>query len=338
VGFVLVTDAPASPPFSRRWVLLFAAAFGVAALVLPFVGPFGLDFERVRARQDPDWSILVRLRVSRTLLGLFAGGALSLAGTLFQAMLRDALATPYTLGISAGASLGAVVAIWLGWQQVMGLPAIWIAAFGGAAMVLALVVGAAVQQRRVSSFGLLLSGLAANSVCSAFIIVIYGFVSVSKSFSISRWLIGSVDSVDYTALVTFVIVIGVAAVAVIRQARAWNLMAVDPSWAATRGARVTRLTLSGYGAGSLLTAATVALTGPIGFVGLIVPHLIRTRIGADHRVLMPCAFLGGGVLLAACDAIGRFIVAPSEIPAGAVMAILGGPCLVWLLRQRAVSS
>jgi hypothetical protein len=120
----------------------------------------------------------------------------------------------------------------------------------------------------------------------------------------------------------------------LRQARSRNLMAVDPSWAATCGAHLNRLMLSGFGAGSVLTAATVVLTGPIGFVGLVVPHLIRTRIGADHRLLMPCAFLGGGVLLAGGDAIGRVIVAPSEIPAGAVMAILGGPYLVWVLRQR----
>jgi iron complex transport system permease protein len=318
-------------------VLLFGVAFGAAALLLPFVGPFGLNLENVRTRQEPDWSIFVQLRVSRTLLGLFAGGALSLAGTLFQAMLRDALATPYTLGISAGASLGAVVAIWLGWQQIAGVPAIWVAALGGAAVVLALVVGAALHHRRVSSFSLLLSGLAASSVCSAFILVIYGLVNTTKSFSISRWLIGSVDSVDYAALGGFVLVVVVTAAVVMRQAKAWNLMAVDPSWASTRGARVTQLTLSGYGAGSLLTAATVALTGPIGFVGLVVPHLVRTRIGADHRVLMPCAFLGGGVLLAACDAIGRSVVAPSEIPAGAVMAILGGPYLVLVLRQRSTS-
>lgn len=317
-----------------RWVAVFAVAFCLAALLLPFVGPFALDLDRVRARQEPDWSILVQLRLSRTLLGLFAGGALSLAGALFQAMLRDALATPYTLGISAGASLGAVAAIWLGWQQIAGLPAIWLASLAGAAIVLALVVGAALQQRRVSSFSLLLSGLAANSVSSALIIVIYGLVSVTKSFSISRWLIGSVDSVDYRALSSFVAVVALAAAVVMRQAKSWNLMAVDPSWAATRGARVTQLTLSGYGAGSLLTAATVALTGPIGFVGLVVPHLIRTRIGADHRVLLPSAFLGGGVLLAGCDAIGRVVVAPSEIPAGAVMAILGGPYLIWVLRRR----
>jgi iron complex transport system permease protein len=324
-----------SPSHARRWVLIFAVAFCVAALVLPFVGPFALSLERLRARQQPDWSIFVQLRVSRTLLGLFAGGALSLAGALFQAMLRDALATPYTLGISAGASLGAVVAIWLDWQQVAGFPSIWIAALAGAALVLLVVVGAALQQRRMSSFSLLLSGLAANSVCSALIIVIYGLVSSTKSFSITRWLIGSLDSVDYTTLAAFVAAVTFSAVVVMRQARSWNLMAVDPSWAATRGARVTQLTLSGYGAGSLLTAATVALTGPIGFVGLVVPHVIRTRIGADHRVLMPCAFLGGGVLLAGCDAIGRIVMAPSEVPAGAVMAILGGPYLVWVLRQKA---
>jgi iron complex transport system permease protein len=327
----------AAPRHAGRWVAIFALMFCAASLLLPFVGPFALSLERVRARQEPDWSILVQLRVSRTLLGLFAGGALSLAGALFQAMLRDALATPYTLGISAGASLGAVVAIWLGWQQLLGVPAIWLASLAGAAAVLALVAGAALQQRRVSSFSLLLSGLAANSVCSALIIVIFGLVSASKSFSISRWLIGSVDSVDYTALGAFAAVVTLSAIVVMRHAKEWNLMAVDPSWAATRGASVTRLTLSGYAAGSLLTAATVALTGPIGFVGLVVPHLIRTRIGADHRVLMPCAFLGGGVLLAGCDAIGRIVMAPSEIPAGAVMAMLGGPYLMWVLRQRSVA-
>jgi iron complex transport system permease protein len=320
-----------------RWVGAFAVVFIASALVLPFVGPFALSIARVRMHQEPDWSILVQLRLSRTLLGLLAGGALALAGALFQAVLRDALATPYTLGVSAGASLGAVISIWLGWQQIAGLPAIWVAALLGSAIVLALVVGAALQQRRLSSFSLLLSGLAANSVCSAFIIVIYGVVSANKSFSISRWLIGGLDAIDYVTLGGFAAVVAIAAGIVIRQARSWNLMAVDPAWAATRGARVTQLTLSGYAAGSVLTAVTVALTGPIGFVGLVVPHLVRTRIGADHRVLMPCAFLGGGILLAACDAIGRIVMAPSEVPAGAVMAILGGPYLVWVLRQRSIA-
>jgi iron complex transport system permease protein len=317
-----------------RWVVLFAISFGVAVVVLPFVGPFPLDFTRVRARQEPDWSILVQLRLTRTMLGLFAGGALALAGSLFQAMLRDALATPYTLGISAGASLGAVVTIWFDWQHIVGLPAVWVAALAGALVVLLLVVGAAIKQRRMTSFGLLLAGLAANSTCSAFIIAIYSVMNSTKSFSISRWLIGSIDSVDYGPLTVFIlIVIGCSAIA-IRQSKSWNLLAVDPSWAATRGAGSIRLTIVGYAVGSILTAASVALTGPIGFVGLIVPHLVRTRLGADHRVLLPCAFLGGAVLLAVCDTIGRLVMAPSEVPAGAVMAMVGGPYLVWVLRQR----
>jgi ABC-type Fe3+-siderophore transport system permease subunit len=329
-----VTAAPRSPV---AWITAFAIVFLAAALVLPFVGPYALSAANVRARQEPDWSILVQLRVTRTLLALFAGGALALAGTLFQAMLRDALATPYTLGISAGASLGAVLAIWLGWQQIAGVPAIWLASLAGAGTVLVLVVGAAVNQRCVSSFSLLLSGLAANSVCSASIIVVLGLVGATQSFAISRWLIGSIDAVDYPALGTFVAVVAAASIAVMRQARMWNLLAIDAAWAATRGASTVRLTLTGYVAGSVLTAATVALTGPIAFVGLIVPHLVRTRIGADHRLLMPCAFLGGGVLLATCDAVGRIVLPPTEIPAGAVMALLGGPYLVWMLRQRSIA-
>lgn len=327
-------EAGPSGPAHVFWVLAAAGAFVVAAMVLPFAGPFPLSVSSVIARQEPDWSIFVQLRISRTLVGLFAGGALSLAGALFQAMLRDALATPYTLGISSGASLGAVIAIWAGWVTVAGAPAVWLAALAGAAVVLVVVIGSSLRGRQITAYGLLLSGLAANSVAGALILVIHGLVGESRLFQIARWLIGSIDAIDYTPLAIYVAVTLVTGVIVMRQARSWNLMAVDPSWAATRGARVNRLMLSGYVAGAVLTAATVALTGPIGFVELIVPHAIRRRLGADHRVLMPCAFFGGGVLLAVCDAIGRVVIAPAEIPAGAIMAIIGGPYLVWVLRRR----
>jgi iron complex transport system permease protein len=226
------------------------------------------------------------------------------------------------------------VAIWQAWLPVLGVPAVWIAALAGATLVLVLIVGASIQGREVTPYGLLLSGLAANSVCSALILVIHGLVGASQLFSIARWLIGSVDAIDYGPLAAFVVVVSIAAVFVIAEARSWNLMAVDPSWAATRGTRVGRLTLSACVAGAVLTASTVALTGPVGFVGLIVPHIVRTRVAADHRVLMPCAFLLGGVLLAGCDALGRVVAAPAEVPAGAILALIGGPYLVWVLRQR----
>lgn len=304
-------------------------------LLLPWIGPVRLDLGRILHRQAPDFGILVQLRISRTLLALFAGGALSLGGSLFQAMLRDALATPYTLGVSTGSALGAVIVLAAGWQTLLGLPAIWIGSLTGALLVLFLVIGSSLEKRQLPAFRLLLTGIAVNSVCSALIVMMHSMAGVSRSFSISRWLIGSVDSTSYPPLLVFIAVVGGMACTVIPQAKNWNLLAVGEQWAATRGVNVSRLMLTGYFCGSILTAATIALTGPIGFLGLIVPHLVRSRVTSDHRVLMPCSFLLGGALLASCDSLGRVLLAPAEIPAGAIMALLGGPYLVWLVRQRA---
>lgn len=319
---------------ARRWIGGSAGAFLLAAATLPLIGGTSLDFSRVWNRQEPDWSIFVQLRLSRTLLGLFAGSALALGGSVFQAMLRDGLATPYTLGVSSGASLGAIVTILLGWHVTVGVAGVWAGALAGAAVVLIFVVIAATHQRNVSSLGLLLAGVAANSVCSALILLLHGLSGLSQSFAISRWLIGSLDAVDYTALSLYVVVIAATAVAMIVRARAWNLLAVSDAWAAGRGADVRGLLRFGYLGGSVLAAVTVALTGPIGFIGLVVPHMVRVRVSADYRVLMPCSFFLGGVLLATCDTIGRIVLAPSEVPAGAITACIGGPYLVWLVRHR----
>jgi iron complex transport system permease protein len=318
----------------RRAVLWSAAAFVVAAMVLPFAGPSPLDLSRVWARQEPDWSILVQLRLSRTLLGLFAGAALALGGSVFQTMLRDALATPYTLGVSTGASLGAVLAIAFSWDAAGGVPAVWAGALAGAAFVLFFVIGTTARDRVMSPFALLLAGVATNSICSALILLVYGLSGMGASFAIARWLIGSLDAIQYPALGLFVTAVTMLAVLIIRRGRAWNLLAMGEAWAGTRGTDVGRLMWFGYVAASILAAITVAVTGPIGFIGLVVPHLVRVRISADDRVLMPCAFFLGGVLLATCDALGRVVLAPAEVPAGAITACLGGPYLIWLVRRR----
>ena len=315
-------------------ILVSAALFLLAALALPWVGAGPIDVHRVLHRQAPDYQILLQLRVSRTLLALVAGGALSLAGTLFQAMLRDALATPYTLGISAGASLGAVVVISAGWTTILGVPSTWVGALAGALVVLLLVAGGALGRRQLSTFALLLTGIAINSVCAAFILILSGFAGVARAFSITRWLIGSVDATSYESLGVLSAIVALPSAFILSQARGWNLLAVGEQWAVSRGVRVGRLLGSGYVAGSVLVSGAIALTGPIGFVGLIVPHVVRRRISPDHRVLMPCAFLLGGTLLAACDAIGRVVLAPAEVSAGAVLALVGGPYLVWVIRSR----
>lgn len=315
------------------WILGSAIAFVLAAILLPWVGG-SISVDRVLEKLSPDYPIFVELRVSRTLLGLLAGGALALTGSLFQSMLRDSLATPYTLGVSAGAALGAVLTFALDLDRVFGFPATWLGALCGAAAVLLIVAGASWKRGQLSGVRLLLSGIALNSICSAFILLINSVVRDRRSFSITQWLLGSVDSVSYRALFVFAVVVAIASSVVIMQARGWNLLAVGETWAGSRGADLRRLTLTGYCCGSVLTAGAIALTGPIGFVGLIVPHVVRSRISPDNRILMPCSLLLGGVLLATCDTVGRMVLAPAELPAGAVMAVIGGPYLVWLVRRR----
>ena len=316
------------------WIWASALFFLFAALLLPWVGSGSISIDRVLAKATPDYPIFIELRVSRTLLGLLAGGALSLTGSLFQSMLRDSLATPYTLGVSAGAALGAVLTFALDLDNLLGFPAAWAGAMIGAGAVLLIVASASWKGGQLSSVRLLLSGIALNSICSAFILLINSVVRDRRSFSITQWLLGSVDSVSYRALFVFAVVVSITSIIVITQARGWNLLAVGEKWAGSRGVNLRRLNIIGYCCGSVLTAGAIALTGPIGFVGLIVPHLVRSRISPDNRILMPCSLLLGGVLLAGCDTIGRIVLAPAELPAGAVMALIGGPYLVWLVQRR----
>jgi len=324
------------PPHSSSftWISGCGILFIVAAVILPLIGPTGINMQRVFAKAAPDYGIFVELRITRVLLGLLAGGALALSGGLFQAMLRDSLATPYTLGVSAGAALGAVLVLALDLERILGFPALWLGSMAGAGVVLALVAGNSWKGGHISGVRLLLTGISLNSICSAFILLIYGVVRERRSFSITQWMLGSVDSVSYTALMAFAAAVVLCCAVLLRQARDWNLIAVGETWAASRGVNLQRVMLTGYVCGSVLTAGAIALTGPIGFVGLIVPHLVRSRISPDNRLLLPCSFLLGGVMLAACDAIGRVVLAPAELPAGAIMAVIGGPYLVWVVRRR----
>jgi iron complex transport system permease protein len=173
-----------------------------------------------------------------------------------------------------------------------------------------------------------------NSVNSALILLIYGLSGISTSFAITRWLIGSLDAIPLVPLAAFVVLVVVLAGVIIRHGRSWTLLSVGEEWAGARGVDVQRLAWFGYVTGSILAAVTVAVAGPIGFVGLIVPHVVRERVSPDARLLMPCAFCFGGVLLAACDALGRTVLAPAEVPAGAITACIGGPYLVWIVRRR----
>ena len=320
----------------RFWIAVLSSAS--AALVVlclaPLIGSTSINYSRALAGLSPDSEILFYTRLPRVLLALLAGGALAVAGVLFQAMLREALATPYTLGVSSGASLGAVAAICLGWREVGHLPAIWLASFAGAAVVLFLVMGVATEGRRMSSFTLLLAGVSINTICLAAILFLQYIATFGQTFAIVRWLMGGIDAVDYSTLAWFAAAVLPAVGLIFLRARDWNLMAVGEDWAAARGVSVSRLMLSGYVLGSFLAGSVTALAGPIGFVGLIVPHALRLKLGADHRLLLPCSFFTGAAFLAVCDTLARTVLAPTEIPVGVVTALLGGPFFIWLLRSK----
>jgi iron complex transport system permease protein len=320
----------------RFWppVLISAGIALAALLVLPLIGPAHISYARAFAGQSPDAEILFYARLPRVLMALLAGGALALAGTLFQAILRDALADAYTLGVSSGASLGAVIAISAGLSEIAGLPAVWAASLAGAGSVLVLVLGVASQGRRVSSFTLLLAGVTVNSICLACILFLQYAANFSQSFAIVHWLLGGIDAVEYSTLGWLALVVLMFAGYLLSKSREWNLMAVGEAWAAARGVSITKLMLSGYLAGSIVTGSVTALTGPIGFVGLIVPHALRLRLGADHRRLVPCAFFSGAAFLAVCDTVARTALSPIEVPVGVVTAMTGGPFFIWILRSR----
>lgn len=315
-------------------IALSAAAALAALCIAPLIGSAHIDYARAFAGLSPDKEILFVARLPRVLLALLAGGTLGVAGVLFQALLRDALATPYTLGVSSGASLGAVLAICLGWQRVGNLPALWVCAFAGAALALLLTMGVATEGRRMSSFTLLLAGVSINTICLACILFLQYVADFGQSFAIVRWMMGGVDSVEYSTLGWLAAALAPALALIFRSARDWNLMAIGEDWAAARGVDAGRLTLAGFLLGSFATGSVTALTGPIAFVGLIVPHALRLRLGADHRTLIPCSFFTGAAFLTICDTLARTALAPTEIPVGVVTALLGGPFFIWLLRSK----
>jgi len=298
------------------------------ALCAPLLGSAHIEIGKAFARVSPDYEILFYARLPRVILSLLAGAALSVTGVLFQCMLRDPLAEPYTLGVSSGASVGAVIAICLGWR------ATGLASLAGAAVVLLIVLGMAVEGRRLSSFTLLLTGVTMNSIAFAVILFLHNLASFSQSFAISRWLMGGLDAVEYSTLAWLAAIVIPLCALVIWRAPQWNLLAMGEEWASTRGVSTGALTTFGYVAGSILTGLITSLTGPIGFVGLIVPHALRLRLGADHRALLPCAFLLGAAFLGICDTLARIVLAPTEIPVGVLTAFCGGPFFLWLLRSR----
>jgi len=284
---------------------------------------------------DPTTVAIVRqLRLPRALQAAAVGAALGLSGAAFQALLRNALAEPYILGVSSGAAVGAVGTLVLG----VGAAAAWAlpaGAFAGALVAVLLVfriaagVGPGLDTRV-----LLLAGVVVAAFFNAAILLLLTFADQETYRSAMFWMMGSHANATWPGVAGATVYLAAGAVVLLALARPLNLLAVGEETAAYLGARVERTKRLAFAAASLLAAGAVAVSGVIGFVGLVVPHVARLLWGSDHRTLLPSAALLGATFLVLCDLAARLVARPGELPIGVVTAFVGVPFFVWLLRTR----
>jgi iron complex transport system permease protein len=305
----------------------------------------GRDFLQVIVGQtsaiSTDYRLIVMdIRLPRILLAIVVGASLSVAGTSFQALLRNPLADPYVLGVSSGASLGAILALvavpHLPFSLSVAVLLTPLGAFLGAAATIAAVYVLGRRQGKIESSTLLLAGIVTASFLSAIIMLLMHTLTGRGDLrGMAYWLMGDL-SVSLQPSLRWVVGIGfvVAAGAIYTTAADLNLLLAGEREAMHLGVDVPRVRLVVYVAASILTGLAVSVSGAIGYVGLLVPHIMRLIFGSDHRVLLPTAALGGAIALVIADTLARTVVAPTEVPVGTMTAMAGAPLFIYLLRRR----
>ena len=326
---------------ARRIVLtwlLFGSAAVAVCLLAPLVGSTSINFWRVFDSSIPfaenaDAQIFFVARLPRVLAAVLVGSSLAASGVVLQALLRNPLATPFTLGVSAGAALGAMLALTFNVSSgIAGVSAVPLASFAGALGAVGIVYALArARHSGLSTNVLLLAGVTLNSFFSALILFVQFLSDFTQTFRTVRWLMGDLDVSSYTPLLAALPPIALSFGAFAMLPRRMNLLSISDESAASRGVDVHSTQRLAFLSASLATGAAVSLGGPVGFIGIVVPHLIRLMVGADHRLVLPASAFGGAAFLVACDTISRTALAPLEIPVGVVTAIIGGPFFLWLL-------
>lgn len=284
-----------------------------------------------------DWTqaqfnIVWLIRFPRVLLAIFVGAGLAAVGVAMQAVVRNPLADPYILGVSSGASVGAVAVLGLGWFAFAGAYAISMGAFLGALLTFVIVFLLAQSSGRLSPGRLILSGVACSYVFSG-ITSLITLTSENRELarSVLAWLLGSLAGTSWIDLTLPAAVLLLGSVYLLLQARALNALLVGDESAATLGVNVNGFRRQLFLIMSLLTGVMVAVSGAIGFVGLMVPHMVRMVVGTDHRRVLPVSILVGSIFLIWVDVVARVVFDPVELPVGVITSLLGGPFFIWLM-------
>ncbi len=307
----------------------------IVAVVSVFTGTYEMNpFKAIFSGDEMLRTIYFQVRIPRVLMAAVAGGTLAISGAALQALFRNPLAAPFTLGISGGASLGAIIAIRLGLgETVLGFSSITIFSFIFSIFTILFVYSVSKVHGVVATGRLLLAGVVTNFLYSALILFIQFFSDFIQSLQTIRWIMGSLDIVELGTVWKTLIFAIPGCLILLSITKDMNLFALGDDVASSLGVNVGIMEKKIYFATSLAVSAVISVTGPIGFVGLIIPHLLRMILGVDNRIILPCSFLLGASFLTAADTISRTIFTPIEIPVGIVTASCGGVFFLWLLMR-----
>jgi iron complex transport system permease protein len=275
-------------------------------------------------------SILFDIRLPRVLLGACVGASLAVAGAGLQSLLRNPLAEPYLLGVSNGAALGTLIAFVVFQQFEFSRPVL---AFAGAAAASVVVYRLARSRAGMNVERLVLSGVIVTTFLSSVIVMLTVLLDAARLRSFTFWLLGDLSQASVNGVYLSFAAAVVGTIVIASQSRALNLMMVGERDALDFGVEVSRVRLLVFGAASLVVGAAVAASGSVGYVGLIVPHLIRMSVGSDNRLVVPFSAIAGAIFVVLADTIARTAIAPRELPVGAVTALIGAPLFIWLLRR-----
>ena len=281
--------------------------------------------------KEPTLSMIIwKIRFPRVLMAMVAGAVLSVGGVVFQSILRNPLAEPYILGISGGSAIGAILGILLGLAY---FPGVSLTAFAGSILTLLLILVLSSGRTVLGRDRLLLSGVMVNAFCGAFIMFLVSMTHDARLHNIIFWLMGDLSSVS-TSQVGIMLGIEIPCfILIFLMSHSMNLLSMGQDMAQTMGVRIRLVTISLLVITSLMVSIVVSFCGLLGFVGLVMPHLLRLRLGPDHRILVPACILAGATYMIFCDLIARGLPEQGEMPAGVVTAIVGAPLFVFLLRR-----